>query len=360
MILPRTFLVGFVFSAVLLSQSALIETQRAVAPFPSPDYVFGGDAQKPGKNKVVLGHDKNGNATFTVYNGPAGVQVSSLSFSTDGRILAVGSTPGRIDLWDVEAQKKLRTISGSSTMGLSFDGRLLATEGKNGNGIVLYDVRSGRLQRQMTRILKRAENVVEKFSFSPDGTLLDVTANGDDDAVYEVSSGKLLVTLTNTKHAEFSKDGSLLIGANYEHLVVWRTNDWTKVRDLSNGPDYVTYMAVAPEQDFVIVGGPKIASLRRLTSGEKIAEVGAGYTHYAAFIGGDLIFTYSSGTGFGIWDLSGRLYCSRGDLKVGTVGASGNSEWLASATANPGTSVMIWNLRKSIAACGVAVSGRKP
>jgi hypothetical protein len=187
-----------------------------------------------------------------------------------------------------------------------------------------------------------------------------VTANGDDDVVYEVSSGKLLVTLANTKHAEFSKDGSLLIGANYEHLVVWRTSDWTKVRDLPNGPDYVTYMAVAPEQDLVIVGGPKTAILHRLTSGEKITEVGAGYTHYAAFMAGNLIFTYSSGTGSGIWDVSGRLYCSRGDLKAGTVGVSANSEWLASATGNPGTSVMIWNLRKSIAACGVAASGKNP
>jgi WD40 repeat protein len=154
MILQRTFAVVFVFSTVLLSQSA---PQRAVASFPSPDYVLGEDAQKPGKNKVALGRDKNGNATFTVYDGPAEVQVSSLSFSADGRVLAVGSTPGRVDLWDVEAQKKLRTISGSSTVGLSFDGRLLATEGKNGNGIDLYDVRSGQLQRQMTRILKRAE-----------------------------------------------------------------------------------------------------------------------------------------------------------------------------------------------------------
>ncbi len=49
-----------------------------------------------------------------------------------------------------------------------------------------------------------------------------MSANGEDDLVYDVSSGKLLATLTDTKHASFSRDGTLLIGGNSKHLIVWR------------------------------------------------------------------------------------------------------------------------------------------
>jgi len=310
---------------------------------------------KPQKGRMILGRDDKGNATFAVYGGSGEIQVSSLSFSGDGKLLAIGSTPGRIDLWDVESKKKLRALDGGSTVGLSRDGRLLAKDGKDGDGMELYDVGSGRLQRRISRILKRAENTVEKFEFSVDGSLLDVTANGDDDMVYDVSSGKLLATLTNTKHAQFSNDGSLMIGGNYQHLIVWNTKDWTKVRDLPNGPDYVTRVAAFPEEDLVVVGGPKVAQLRRLDSGEEVARVGAGYTNFAAFnSSGTLIFTYSASSGFTVWSTSGGRFCSRPELGNGTVALSADGRWLAAATKNDGATIMIWNMQSALVACGAA------
>src|ERR1700739_1534617 len=112
-----------------------------------------------------------------VCGGSSEIQVSALSFSADGRLLAVGSTPGRVDLWEVETRKKLWTIEGGSTVGLSPDGRLLANDGKDGSGIEVFDVASGTLQRSIPSVLKRAENTVVRFAFSPDGSLLTVTAN---------------------------------------------------------------------------------------------------------------------------------------------------------------------------------------
>ena len=44
------------------------------------------------------------------------IEVSSLSFSRDGKLLAVGSTPGIVDLWDVENNKKLRSFQGGSSV----------------------------------------------------------------------------------------------------------------------------------------------------------------------------------------------------------------------------------------------------
>jgi WD40 repeat protein len=341
--------------SLLFAQYPAAPPQDAITSFPGPDFILRDEDLKPQKGRVVLGTDDNGNATVAVYGGSSEIQTGSLSFSGDGRILAVGSTPGRIDLWDVGAKKRLRTLEGGSTVGLSLDGHLLAKDGKGGDGIELYDVRSGKLQRRIPRVLKRAENTVETFVFSRDGTLLDVTANGDDDTVYEVASGKLLATLTNTKHSQFSKDGSLLVGGNFKHLIVWNTKGWTKVRDLPNGPDYVTQLAAFPEGDLVVVGGPKVALLRRLSSGDEVASVGAGFTNFAAFNpSGTLIFTYSGSSGFAVWGTSGRCYCSRRDLGNGTVAISADGRWLAAGPENGGTTVMIWDMQNALAVCGAA------
>jgi WD40 repeat protein len=282
-----------------------------------------------------------------------------LSFSDDGKILAVGSTPGRVDLWDVEGRKKLRTLEGGTTVALSANGRLLA---KDGNGIELWDLATGKLMRRIPWNVITTEpgvqHTVDKLMFNPSGTLLDVTANGMVDSVYDVSSGQLVMTLINTQRAQFSADGALLIGGNAKHLIVWNTKDWSKLRDLRNGPDYVTRIAAFPEKDFVVVGGPKGARLLRLSTGDELAKVGDGYTNFAAFNeSGTLIFTYTS-DGFGVWDSSGRKYCSASDTGNGAMALSPNGCWLAAGIVNGANSISVWNLQPALAACGI-ISGDK-
>jgi len=269
-----------------LQISAPIPAGKAQA-FSNPDFTLG-EKVKPEKSRVVLGpmqpDGKGGTkGSFAVYGGSSLVSVCSLSFSGDGRILAVGSMPGQVDLWDVESKSKLRTIDGGFTVALSFDGRLLATER---NGIELYDVQSGKLVQRIPRALKRAENVVVKLEFNPATTLLDVTANGDDDSIYDVPSGKLLLTLANTRQARFSSDGSLLIGGNNQHLIVWNTKDWSKVSDVPNGPEYVRRVAVFPEKNLAVVGGPQAVRLVRISSGDELARVGSGWANFAEFESG--------------------------------------------------------------------------
>ncbi|MGA3204954.1 MAG: hypothetical protein ABSF12_20865 [Bryobacteraceae bacterium] len=326
---------------------------RRSKEFPEPDYVLGDTDLKPRgaqKGKVVLGSDGTGGTTFAVYGSP-GLQVSSLSFSGDGKLLAVGSAPGRVDLWDVDTRKKLRTIIGGSAVALSADGRLLVKDGKDGGGIELYEVATGTL-RTIPRILKRAENTVTKFTLSPDGNLLAVTANGDDDMVYDVPLGKLLTTLANTKFAQFSNDGSLLIGGNNRHLIAWSTKDWSEVRDLPRGPDYVRQIAVSPERDLVIVGGPKVAVLQRLSSGEEIARLGEGFTNFLSFnASGTLVFTYSGTSGFVVWDTSGRPYCA--SQRMGsTLALSADGRWLADASPTTAGAVRLWNIPGALRVCG--------
>jgi WD40 repeat protein len=291
-----------------------------------------------------------------VYGGSSIISVSSLSFCGEGKILAVVSLPGRFDLWDVESKKRLRTIDGGSTVALSFDGRLLATDG---NGIELYDVQSGKLIGRIPRALKRAENVIVKFEFNPAATLLDVTANGDDDAVYEIPSGKLLLTLTDTRQARFSSDGSLLIGGNNQHLIVWNTKDWSKASDVPNGPEYIRRAAVFSGKDIAVVGGPQTARLVRISSGKELAKVGSGWTNFAEFDrDGKLVFTYAGGV-FSVWDTKGTLYCTRAALGNGTLALSPDNRWLVSAPLDGSLEVGVWNLPNALKTCGALASTTK-
>ncbi len=353
-----------VLPTLLLAQDKTAALQGVIKSFPEPDFVLRDGDLKPQKGGVVFGpveSDGKGGSrgSFAIYGGSSLIQVGSLSFSGDGKILAVGSTPGRVDLWDVENRKKLRTLKGGTTVALSADGRLLA---KNGNGIELCDVATGKIEKRIPWAIMTSEpgvqNTINNLVFNPAGTLLDVTANGKDDSVYDVSSGQLVATLTNTQRAQFSRDGALLIGGNAKHLIVWNTKDWTKVSDLPNGPDYVTAIAAFPEKDLVVVGGPKVIRLIRLSSGKEIAKLGIGYTNFAAFNqSGTLIFTYP-GSSFAVWDVSGKEYCSRPHIGNGTVALSPDDRWLAAAPVNGGTTVAIWNIQRALDACGIPASAK--
>lgn len=344
---------------VSATQQTSSQGQSTPNLFPRPDFVLRDKDLKPQKGGVVLGplsSDGKGGTkgSFAIYGGPSLIQVSSLSFSGDGKTLVVGSTPGRVDVWDVQNRKKLRTLEGGTTVALSADGRLLA---KDGNGIEIWDLVTAELTKRISWTVMTSEpgvqHTVDKLMFNAAGTLLNVTANGMIDSVYDISSGQLVTTLTNTQGARFSADGAWLVGGNAKHLIVWNTKDWSKLQDFPNGPEYVTQIAVSPKTDFVIVGGPKSARLLRLSTGDEVARVGNGFTNFAAFNeNGTIIFTYTS-EGFGVWDSSGKRYCSASDVGNGSMAISPNGQWLAGGIVNGTNSVNVWKLETALANCGV-------
>jgi WD40 repeat protein len=359
-------LVLLVLPALGAGQEKATVPQSVAKSFPEPDFILRDKDLKPQKGGVVLGpgeSDGKGGSkgSFAIYGGSSLIQVGSLAFSGDGKILAVGSTPGRVDLWDVENRKKLRTLEGGSTIALSPDGRMLA---KDGNGIEICDATNGKLIRRipwsLTTSTPGVQRTIKRLEFNPSGNLLLVSSNGENDLVFSVSSGELVATLTATQQGQFSRDGAFVVGGNAKHLIEWNTKDWTKVSDVPNGPDYVTQIAASPERDLAVVGGPKNARLVHISSGEEVAKVGQGYTNFAAFSDdGTLILTYSSSR-FGVWDTTGKQYCYKEDLGNGTVALSADSRWLAAAMVNGGTSVAIWNVKSALSVCGVPFLAKSP
>jgi len=138
--------------------------------FPPPSFVLHDSSVKEEKPHVVLGppvagSDGKTTGTFAVYGGSSNIHVSGLSFSGDGKLLAVGSTPGNVDIWDVETRKKLRSLKTGTTVALTLDGRLLAADGK---GIEFWDVLSGKL----LKTIKWKGDIIRQMAFDRTGTLL--------------------------------------------------------------------------------------------------------------------------------------------------------------------------------------------
>jgi WD40 repeat protein len=332
----------------------------AVNPFPNSDFTLRDQVAKPQKARIVLGpmeSDGKGGTkgSFAVYGSASMIQALSLSFSGDGKTLAVASTPGHVDVWDIEKRTKLYSLDGGTTVALSPDGRLLA---KDGNGIEICDAATGKLIRRIpwsiTTSIPGVQRTIKKLEFNAAGTQLEVSSNGENDLVFGVSSGQLVATLTSTQQGEFSRDGSVFVGGNGKHLIAWSTKDWTKVSDVQNGPDYVTQVAAFPEKGLAIVGGPNGARLVRISSGEEVAKVGSGYTNFAAFNqDGTLIFVYVGG-GFGVWNTSGKQYCHKESLGNGAAAISSDGRWLAAAMVDGGRNVAIWNLKNLTGVCGAS------
>ena len=356
--MDRAIYIMALFSPLFLLAQEKAAGSAASNSFPDSDFTLRDQGVKPQKGRVVLGpmeSDGKGGTkgSFAVYGGPSMIQTLSLSFSGDGKTLAVGSTPGHVDVWDIEKRAKLYSLDGGTTVALSPDGRLLA---KDGNGIEICHAATGELIRRIpwsiTTSTPGVQRMIKKLGFNAVGSQLEVSSNGQDDAVFDVSSGRLIATLTSTQQGQFSRDGKVFVGGNGKHLVAWNTNDWKKVSDVPNGPDYVTQVAAFPEKDLAIVGGQNSARLVHVSSGEEVAKVGSGYTNFAAFNhDGTLVLTYTA-DGFGIWNTSGKQYCHRNGLGNGTAAISSDGRWLAAGMVDGGTNVAIWNLKGLRSVCG--------
>ena len=170
-------------------------------------------------------------ALFTGHRG----EVSSVSFSPDGTILASGSRDGTVKLWDVVAGENIATLGEwwwrpVQSISFSPDGAILAA---GSYGVVsLWDVAT------KTNIATFAGRTkwVQSISFSPDGTILASGLNDDKIELWNIATRTNIATLRHPHLVEsvaFSPDGKTLAsGAGDVRL--WDVATWTNVATLRN------------------------------------------------------------------------------------------------------------------------------
>jgi cell division cycle protein 20 (cofactor of APC complex) len=117
---------------------------------------------------------------------PESSYVSSVDFSKDGMFLGVGSGTGLVELWDIESQTKLRTMSGhqAQVATLSWNAHILSS-GCGDGSIWHHDVRVPR--HKVGELLGHSGEVCG-LKWRADGELL---ASGGNDNVVNIWDGKI-------------------------------------------------------------------------------------------------------------------------------------------------------------------------
>lgn len=213
---------------------------------------------------------REGPTQVTPYNGHSGTCVtSSLAFSRDGKLLATGDTNGDIELWKTSTGDQIKTLqwgagqpcqstapqqfdvnNAVSSVGLSPDGRLLASE--DNYGVVrVWQVESGKLLHVLPFHFPM---IFRKVEFSPDGRFL-VTQGGDIVLIWDPRTGRLIKALSpGTGTFDFAPNGDLLtatVGNGRVTVDEWSLRSRLRLPFFSSSKDVVAQTDGGVQMDFV-------------------------------------------------------------------------------------------------------------
>jgi len=157
-------------------------------------------------------------------------EVSQVTFSPDGQLLASSSDDKTVILWNVESGEIHTKLEGHSkaVIGIAFspDGNTLATASFDGT-VIVWNTATGDLIQ-----LFSSNNVTQFFdvAFHPNGNILAATtARSKTIIVWDTTTGEELITLhghsDDTHGLSFSPDGLYLASASRDKTV--RLWDWT-------------------------------------------------------------------------------------------------------------------------------------
>jgi WD40 repeat protein len=329
-------------SGLLLSvgfASGHVVTAQSVASLPLPSFVLHGPSVG-GKAHVEIGP----NGTFAAFGDPNQmIQLTSLSLSSDGSILAAGATPGTVDLWDVSNRKLIKTFSGAGVAAISSDGSLLAT-----GTISIIDIQSRKERCHFSWHPENANASVNRMSFSPDGKLLAVTINGMDILIFDTMTCTKLASLDRARDGDFTPDGTEFFAANYQVMTLWKVDGWKLVATFPAGPDYTTGLQVSPNGQRALIAGPKGAKLVSIHDGSTVAHFGEGWVSAAAFLSDNVILIRDHQQ-LAFWTVDGKTLCGDRNAESGNVALAPNGT-LAVGAAHQ-RDVQVWSGTSVLGAC---------
>ena len=265
----------------------LIQKIKSSSPIYDIDFNPNGQlfavSDRDGHIKVYNSSDGQLIRTITAHNGA----LLAISFSPNGQMLVSSGSDGIVRLWNIENGSMIRTLaeihldpahavhkldpSGQEQMlypvfysvTFSPDGRLVAIGGQDGR-ILLIQVDTGQILHDLRgHFFNNYYREILSVVFSPDGQLLASAGTGDSVYIWRVQDGELIRQLkAPTTNAEilgmafFNNGKTLLLGRRTAEIETWTVADGRllsvmntqqkEIRSISFGPD---------KQEFVVGGG---------------------------------------------------------------------------------------------------------
>jgi WD40 repeat protein len=151
-----------------------------------------------------------------IHRGEGYEEQSRAAYSLNGQWVAIGYGSGRIDLWDGQAAKFVRTLQkqgvGVEHLAFAPEGKLLATA--EGSGTVrTWHIPSGRAGQIWQQSMLQKSWPRSEVRFSPDGRLLFFKDHSSQVRMTDRATGKVLWTGTRSDGEAFSPDGTILVVA---------------------------------------------------------------------------------------------------------------------------------------------------
>ena len=208
----------------------------------SPDgktVVFGVSSNSNSYGKIQLWNIETNKIRHIQYSDQGDVWITALAFSPDGDKLVTGTSEGNVEMWDVERGVALASFTGQiskwnriTTLSFSSNGVLLAV----GNTRRIHVMASSELM-----LLRKIESGATTLVFVPDSPLL-VSGGRIDGGIelWDIETGDKLTTLrghtATVKTLAFSPNGKTLVSSGYDGtILVW---DWEEILKGSSEENY--------------------------------------------------------------------------------------------------------------------------
>ncbi|BAY12144.1 WD40 repeat domain-containing protein [Calothrix sp. NIES-2098] len=185
--------------------------------------------------------------------------VFSLVISPDGKTVACGSEYSEINVWDLQTEKIIRTISGHShylvqALAISIDGRTLVS-GSNDKNIKVWNFETGKL----IHTFKQHSNGVESVAISPDGQTIVSGSKDKTIKVWNLQTKQLQFTLEGHSDwvycVDISPDESTIISCGRDKTIrIWNLQTGECLRILKEHTDAVYCVAISPDGKTLVSG----------------------------------------------------------------------------------------------------------
>ena len=193
------------------------------------------------------------------------LDITSLAFSPNGKILANASSEGTIRLWDIDTGRYRTILEGHVTVSslvFSPDGKTLAS-GDWGNTILLWDVDSG----EQRAVFKGHMDRVWDLAFSPDGKTLASAGWDNTILLWNVDTGSVRHALTEHEwlvmSVAFSPDGKTLASGSYDKTIrLWDANTGNLRATLLGHEDSIDTVVFSPDGKTLVSGSYNDETIR--------------------------------------------------------------------------------------------------
>ncbi|CDS08414.1 hypothetical protein LRAMOSA09776 [Lichtheimia ramosa] len=238
-------------------------------------------------NVVAIGLDRSiylwnaNDGTIQTLNYQSNDPVASLSWSADGAFLAVGTCDGATEIWDVEANQRLRSMTGhQSRVGVLSWNKHLVSSGSRDATIWHHDVRVA--QHKVAELLGHQDEVCG-LKWRSDG---DMLASGGNDNTVNLWDARA----TTPKYSKSNHVGAIKAiawcpwntnlvatggGREDKHIHFWNASSGARVRSVYTGSQVTSliwskhYKEIVsshgfPDNQLIVWGYPKLNKITEI------------------------------------------------------------------------------------------------